>query len=70
MTNKKIEELFGQVPYFADQIIEKAMPHQLQEDFVVKKTWYTYGSVNLLQVRDIHFNNDKSSSILPLTRNR
>lgn len=51
MTNKEIEELFGQVPYFADQVIEKAMPHQLQEDFVVKKTWYTYGSVNLLQVR-------------------
>ena len=48
MNDDAIKKLFGQVPYFADQVIERFAP--LADDaskFVVSSYWSDQASVNL-----------------------
>lgn len=48
MTDEKIQELFGQVPYFADTKIE-AMPRELSP-FKIYESWNSNGSVHIQRI--------------------
>ncbi|MDR3631447.1 MAG: hypothetical protein P4L42_14045 [Desulfocapsaceae bacterium] len=50
MTDEQIEKLFGHVPYFADQIIEKYEIFPDYHKFVTSEYWANEGSVNVLDV--------------------
>jgi hypothetical protein len=50
MTDEQITELFGEVPYFADQLIEQYRPHPDQDLFIVTSYWCDQASLNLLDV--------------------
>ena len=48
MTDDAIRELFGQVPYFVDQKIEKYVPLDgIAQQFVATSYWSDQASVNL-----------------------
>jgi hypothetical protein len=51
MDDEKIKELFGEVPYWADQVIEKYEPlPDDARDFITKSYWSSAASVNLQDV--------------------
>jgi hypothetical protein len=51
MTDEQIIELFGQVPYFADHIIERPQHLKDEQLFVTDSYWSPQASINLLDVR-------------------
>ena len=51
MTDDAIRELFGQVPYWADQTIRLYDPVALYEDFITEAYWSSRASVNVAELR-------------------
>ena len=51
MNDDAIRELFGQVPYFVDQIIEKYEPlDEIVRQFINSSYWSDQASINIIDV--------------------
>lgn len=50
MTDDKILELFGSVPYFTDSIIEPVQQELAKQPFRCRSSWSHQGSVNIMRI--------------------